>query len=75
MTCVRSLTGGSDPQADDLAAAVEATARGFALLLLDGDFGAGAQAVTRAADQAARATTALVEGRDLLTGPTQASTA
>jgi hypothetical protein len=70
MACVRALTGGSDLQADDLATAVEATARGFALLLLDGDFGAGAQAVARAADQAARATMALIEGRHLLTGPT-----
>jgi AcrR family transcriptional regulator len=66
LACVRALTGGSDQQADDLATAVEATARGFALLLLDGDFGTDAHAVERAAEQAARATAALIEGRHLL---------
>lgn len=68
LDCVRALTGSSDMLADNLATAVEATARGFALLLLDGDFGAGTQAISRAADQAAQATKALIEGRDLLTG-------
>jgi AcrR family transcriptional regulator len=68
LDCVKALTGSSDLLADNLATAVEATARGFALLLLDGDFGTGTQAVTRAADQAARATMALIEGRHLLTG-------
>jgi AcrR family transcriptional regulator len=57
-----------DQQADDLATAIEAAARGFALLLLDGDFGAGTDAVERAAERAARATLALIEGRHLLTG-------
>lgn len=66
--CVRALADGSDGQTDDLATAVEATARGFALMLLDGEFGADAQAVERAARQAARAATALIEGRHLLTG-------
>jgi hypothetical protein len=41
LECVRALTDGSDVLADNLATAVEAAARGFALLLLDGDFGAG----------------------------------
>jgi AcrR family transcriptional regulator len=66
---VRALTPGSDLRSDNLATAVEATARGFALLLLDGDFGDGARAIEHAADQAARATTALIEGRHLLGGP------
>ena len=68
LDCVRALTGSSDQQADDLATAIEAAARGFALLLLDGDFGAGTDAVEGAAEQAARATLALIEGRHLLTG-------
>src|SRR5262245_20739674 len=73
LDCVRDLTGSGGQQADaheadDLATAIEAAARGFALLLLDGDFGAGTDAVERAADQAARATLALIEGRHLLTG-------
>ena len=67
--CVRALTGGSEPLAGSLATAVEATARGFALLLLDGDFGTGPHAITEAADQAARATAALIEGRGVLAGP------
>jgi AcrR family transcriptional regulator len=68
LECVRALTGSGDQQADDLATAIEAAARGFALLLLDSDFGTGTNAVERAAEQAARATRALIEGRHLLTG-------
>jgi AcrR family transcriptional regulator len=69
LDCVRVLTGSSDLRADSLATAIEAAARGFALLLLDGDFGAGTGAVEQAAEQAARTTMAIVSGRDLLTGP------
>ncbi len=69
LDCVRVLTGSSDPRADSLATAIEAAARGFALLLLDGDFGGGAQAVDRAAEHAGRTTMAIVSGRDLLAGP------
>jgi hypothetical protein len=68
---VRALTGDNDLQSDSLATAVEAAARGFALLLLDGNFGDGAQAIEHAADQAARAAKALIEGRHLLTGPSK----
>jgi len=66
---VSVLTGNDNLQSDNLATAVEAAARGFALLLLDGDFGDGTRAIERAADQAARAAKALIEGRYLLTGP------
>ena len=66
---VRALAPNSDPRSDSLATAVEAAARGFALLLLDGDFGQEAEAIEHAADQAARATMALIEGRHLLGGP------
>jgi AcrR family transcriptional regulator len=50
----------------DLAAAVEAAAYGHAMLLLEGDYGQGDEAVELAADRAARATLALVESRHLL---------
>jgi WHG domain-containing protein len=56
------LTG----EAGDLAAAVEAAAYGHAMLLLEGDYGQGDEAVELAADRAARSTLALVESRHLL---------
>ena len=60
-------TCGTDPAgAHALATALEATAHGHAMLLLGGDFGTGADAVRAAADQAARATFALIEGRRAL---------
>lgn len=63
--CVRGLSDG-DELSEDLAGAVEATAHGYAMLLLDGSFGHGAEAVEHAADRAARATLALVAGRNEL---------
>ena len=56
------LTG----ESGDLVAAVEAAAYGHAMLLLEGDYGQGTEAVELAADRAARATLALVESRHLL---------
>lgn len=55
-----------------LATAVEATAHGHAALLLDGHFGRGRSAAKRAADSAARATLALIEGRAVLTNSSNA---
>jgi AcrR family transcriptional regulator len=57
---VRSVSLGRDDE--ELAAAVEAVVHGHAMLLLDGRFGRGRRAVTRAADSAARSTLALVDG-------------
>jgi AcrR family transcriptional regulator len=54
--------------ADVLAAALEATAHGYATLLLDGEYGRGPDAVGVAADGAAGATLALIEGRKALHG-------
>jgi AcrR family transcriptional regulator len=65
-SCVRALANGSKAASQDLAIAVEATAHGHAVLLLDGDFGDRDGAVDAAAERAARATLALVESRDLL---------
>jgi AcrR family transcriptional regulator len=53
----------------ELAIAVEAAAHGFAMLLLEGDFGHGTAVVEMTAARAAAATIALVNARDRL-GPT-----
>jgi AcrR family transcriptional regulator len=63
---VRSLTYGDETRAEDLATAVEATARGYAMLLLDDGPDPDPEAVELAADRTARAILALVEGRRLL---------
>jgi AcrR family transcriptional regulator len=69
--CVRCLTQtGGEPAIEDLAIALEATAHGHAMLLLDGRFGAGEQAATQAGERAARAVLALIAGRAILTEPT-----
>lgn len=65
--CVEALTD-SEASADDLAEAVEATAHGHAMFLLDGKYGQGAEAIERAAERAAAATRALVDGRHQLGG-------
>lgn len=64
--CVKAVSGGDQSSSDDLATAVEAAAHGYAMMLLDGDFGDGDAAVSRAAERAAATTLALVEGRRLL---------
>lgn len=66
---VRLLSGGDDSLAADLATAVEATARGHVMLLLDGVPGRDEQDVASAAEQTARAVRALVESRRLLGRP------
>jgi AcrR family transcriptional regulator len=65
--CVRELAD-ADTASDDLAGSVEAVAHGHAMLLLDGRDGHGSDAVDVAAERAAGATLALVEGRHLLSG-------
>ena len=75
LDCVRALSG-NDPaggssgeMADDLATAIEATAHGHAVLLLDSGSGQDTDAVELAAERTARATLALVAGRHLLGRP------
>jgi AcrR family transcriptional regulator len=63
---VTALAGDGGDRAADLAAALEATARGHAAFLLDGSFGQGAGVVEQAAQRAARAALALIEGRHQL---------
>jgi AcrR family transcriptional regulator len=67
--CVSALPDSGGSTSEDLATAVEAAAHGHAVLLLDGAFGQGDDAVDLAAERAARATLALVESRDLLSRP------
>ncbi|MGN6379586.1 MAG: TetR/AcrR family transcriptional regulator [Gaiellales bacterium] len=65
---IQELADGG-PDSAELAGAVEATAHGQAMLLLDGALGEGDDAVEHAAERAARATLALVAGRHLLEHP------
>ncbi len=60
---VRQICDGDAAAADALTAAAEATAHGHAMLLVDGEYGQGPDAVRAAADSAARATLALIAGR------------
>lgn len=68
--CVRDICGTPPAGSDALVTAVEATAYGYATMLVDGDFGAGRRAAEDAADRAVAATLALVESRHLLDPPT-----
>jgi AcrR family transcriptional regulator len=63
---VRTLADGDETRAEDLATAMEATARGYAMLLLDDGPDPDPEAVELAAERTARAILALVEGRRLL---------
>jgi AcrR family transcriptional regulator len=67
LASVVEVCEGDAAAADALAAVLEAAAHGHAALLLDGEYGQGSDAVRVAADQAAGATLALVEGRRALT--------
>ncbi|HTT52225.1 MAG TPA: TetR/AcrR family transcriptional regulator [Streptosporangiaceae bacterium] len=69
MACVNAISGGPGPAAGELASALEATAHGHAMLLLDGGPGPSGEDVERAAARAARATRALIESRRLLSDP------
>lgn len=64
---VRGLAAENDVEA--LAGAVEATAHGHAMLLFGGEYGPGDDGIAIAAERAARATLALVEGRHVLSRP------
>jgi AcrR family transcriptional regulator len=66
LACVRALSSGDHAAAEDLATAIEATALGHVMLLLDSGTGQDPQAVELAADRTVRATLALIESRHLL---------
>lgn len=65
---VRALSG-DDELSEDLATAIEATAYGHAMLLLDSGPGQDEKAIEFAAERTARATLALIESRRLLGQP------
>ena len=65
MTCVNAISGGPGPAAEGLAWALEATAHGYAMLLLDSGRQRSAEDVERTAEQAGRAARALIESRSL----------
>jgi AcrR family transcriptional regulator len=62
----RQICDGDGDAADALTAAAEATAHGYATLLIDGEYGQGPDSVEVAAGKAARATLALIAGRAAL---------
>jgi len=68
-SCVEDICAGDASAAQALGAAAEATAHGYAMLLLDGSFGQGEDAVRTASGQAAGATLALIQGRAALLPP------
>ena len=68
-SCVAEICPGDPAAAQALAAAAEATAHGYAMLLLDGSYGQGEDAVSAASGQAARAVLALIQGRTALQQP------
>jgi hypothetical protein len=67
--CALEVCGRDAKAADALIAVVEATAHGHAALLLDGSFEDEEDPVGTAADQAASATLALIQGRNALRRP------
>ncbi len=74
MACVGALSGDGRPPPEELAAALEATAHGHVMAILDGGPGQAGDAVELAAERAARATLALIESRRLLGRPSVPAT-
>ena len=66
LTVVLEVCEGDPAAADALADAVEATAHGYATLLIDGEYGEGPDAVNAAAAKAVASTRALIAGRQAL---------
>ena len=66
LTVVLDVCDGDAAVANDLADAVEATAHGYAMLLIDGEYGEGLDAVNAAAAKAIASARALIAGRQAL---------
>jgi AcrR family transcriptional regulator len=66
LAVVLQVCDGDADAADALADAVEASAHGYATLLLDGDYGEGPDAVNAAAAKATASARALIAGRQAL---------
>lgn len=69
--CVRALCPEDPAGAQALEGALTATAHGYAMLLLDGEYGTGPDAVAGAAQKASNAALALIEGRAALCRPSR----
>jgi AcrR family transcriptional regulator len=66
MSVVLEVCDGDEAVADALGDAVEASAHGYAMLLIDGEYGTGPDAVTAATDRAVTSARALIAGRGAL---------
>jgi NAD(P)-dependent dehydrogenase (short-subunit alcohol dehydrogenase family) len=66
LTVVVEVCGGDAAAAEALADAIEATAHGYATLLIDGEYGEGPDAVNTAAARATASARALIAGRQAL---------
>jgi AcrR family transcriptional regulator len=71
LACVRALIPDDEELTEDLSEAIEATALGHAMLLLDSGASLDEDAIALAAERTARATRALIESRRLLGQPAQ----
>jgi AcrR family transcriptional regulator len=66
LAVVREVCDGDAAEAEALADAVEASAHGYATLLIDGEYGEGPDAVNAAAAKATASARALIAGRQAL---------
>jgi AcrR family transcriptional regulator len=66
LAVVLEVCDGDEAAADALAGAVEASAHGYATLLIDGEYGEGPDAVNAAAAKATASARALIAGRQAL---------
>ena len=66
LAVVLKVCDGDEADAEALAGAVEATAHGHAMLLIDGEYGEGADAVGTATAKAVASARALIAGRHAL---------
>ena len=66
---VLEVCGGDAAEADALGDAIEASAHGYAMLLTDGEYGEGPDAVSATADRAIASARALIAGRQALRDP------
>jgi AcrR family transcriptional regulator len=68
-TVVLEVCDGDSAEAEALSDAIEASAHGYAMLLTDGEYGQGDEAVNATADRAIASARALVIGRQALQTP------
>ena len=69
LTAVLEVCDGDSAAAEALADAIEASAHGYAMLLINGEYGDGPDAVNATADRAIASARALIAGRRALQTP------